>query len=87
MTPAAAEYDTLADVLGGIPLHRVLRRPYPGTATEADQLRYIERDKRRTADALTGDPVPPGLVLPVADIFGYRDPLPPDADPTPPADQ
>lgn len=47
MTPATAEYDTLADVLGDIPLHRVLWRPYPGTATEADQLRYIERDKRR----------------------------------------
>jgi hypothetical protein len=47
MTTAATQYNTLADVLGDIPLHRVLWRPYPGTATEADQLRYIERDKRQ----------------------------------------
>jgi Uma2 family endonuclease len=42
MTPAAAEPDTLADVLaqlGDIPPHRILWRPYPGTATEADLLR------------------------------------------------
>ncbi len=41
--------DTLADVLhslGDIPPHRVLWNPRPGTATEADQLRCVERDRR-----------------------------------------
>lgn len=41
--------DTLADVLhslGDIPPDRVLWTPRPGTATEADQLRCVERDRR-----------------------------------------
>lgn len=44
MTPATAAPDTLADVvhaLGDIPLHRILWHPYPGTATEEDQLRLV----------------------------------------------
>ena len=32
--------------LGDIPLDRVIFDPWPGTATEADLLRYVERDKR-----------------------------------------
>src|ERR687890_208242 len=32
--------------LGGVPLERILFDPWPGTATEADLLRYVERDKR-----------------------------------------
>jgi Uma2 family endonuclease len=32
--------------LGGIPLDRVVFDPWPGTATEADLLRLVERDKR-----------------------------------------
>jgi Uma2 family endonuclease len=32
--------------LGGIPLDRVIFDPWPGTATEADLLRLVERDKR-----------------------------------------
>lgn len=41
--------DTLADLLhslGDVPFDRVLWNPRPGTATEADQLRDIERDRR-----------------------------------------
>ncbi len=46
---ATSPLDTLADVLralGDVPLDRVLWNPRPGTATEADQLRYIEREDR-----------------------------------------
>lgn len=32
--------------LGGVPLDRVIFDPLPGTATEADLLRLVERDKR-----------------------------------------
>lgn len=52
MSAAALESDpavpTLADVLrdlGDIPPHRILWRPTPGTATEADQLRLVERGR------------------------------------------
>ncbi len=49
MTPVMAEPETLADVvhaLGDIPLHRILWRPFPGTATEEDQLRLCGRKLR-----------------------------------------
>lgn len=53
MTPAAPtappEYDTLADVvraLGDVPLYRILWHPFPGTATEEDQLRLCGRKLR-----------------------------------------
>ena len=49
MTPTAAQPDTLADVLaslGDIPLDRILWTPRPGTATEADMLHYLERERR-----------------------------------------
>src|SRR2546423_5473679 len=32
--------------LGGVPLERIIFDPWPGTATEADLLRFVERDKR-----------------------------------------
>src|SRR6476620_4089347 len=32
--------------LGGVPLERIVFDPRPGTATEADLLRFVERDKR-----------------------------------------
>src|SRR5687768_14709603 len=34
------------DALGGVPLHRIIFDPWPGTATEADLLLLVERDKR-----------------------------------------
>jgi Uma2 family endonuclease len=36
----------LQDALWGIPLERIILDPPPGTATEADLLRLVERDKR-----------------------------------------
>lgn len=57
MTPAIAEPDTLADVLerlGEIPPHRILWHPYPGTATEADQLRYIDGEPKRLVELIDG---------------------------------
>src|SRR3954447_25231203 len=35
--------------LGGVPLERIIFDPWPGTATEADLLRFVERDKRLCA--------------------------------------
>src|SRR3954452_287699 len=32
--------------LGGVPLDRIVFDPWPGTATEADLLRLVERDQR-----------------------------------------
>src|SRR5258708_1767086 len=32
--------------LGGVPMERIIMDPWPGTATEADLLRFVERDKR-----------------------------------------
>lgn len=32
--------------LGGVPLERIIFDPWPGSATEADLLRFVERDKR-----------------------------------------
>ncbi|HSU65751.1 MAG TPA: Uma2 family endonuclease [Tepidisphaeraceae bacterium] len=32
--------------LGNVPLDRIIFDPWPGTATEADLLRFVERDKR-----------------------------------------
>jgi Uma2 family endonuclease len=50
MTPAApTRPDTLADVvgaLGNIPPYRILWHPFPGTATEEDQLRLCGRKLR-----------------------------------------
>jgi Uma2 family endonuclease len=34
------------DALGGVPLERIIFDPWPGTATEADLLVFVERDKR-----------------------------------------
>lgn len=42
-------FDTAADwlrSLGGVPPERIIFDPRPGTATEADLLRFVERDKR-----------------------------------------
>ncbi len=41
-------FDTAAEwleALGGVPLHRIIFDPWPGTATEADLLRLVARDK------------------------------------------
>src|SRR3954471_16941118 len=32
--------------LGDVPLERIIFDPWPGTATEADLLQFVERDKR-----------------------------------------
>ena len=34
------------DALGGVPMSRIIFDPWPGTATEADLLEFVERDKR-----------------------------------------
>jgi Uma2 family endonuclease len=46
--PSRPRYETAADwhrALGDVPLHRIIFDPWPGTATEADLLHYVERDK------------------------------------------
>ena len=49
IAPPTASYDTVAELvrdLGDIPLFRILLKPLPGTATEADQLRMCESGGR-----------------------------------------
>lgn len=56
-TAAPPEPDTLADVLralGDIPLDRILWNPRPGTATEADVVRYAGREPRRLVELIDG---------------------------------
>ena len=70
MTSAIAEPDTLADVvqiLGDIPIHRILWNPRPGTATEADQLRYVESVPKRLVELIDG--------ILVEKAMGYRESL------------
>src|SRR3954462_14268163 len=46
---APRRFDNAAEwlrALGGVPLERIVFDPPPGTATEADLLRFVERDKR-----------------------------------------
>ncbi len=49
IAPPTANYDTVAELvrdLGDIPLSRILLKPLPGTATEADQLRMCQSGGR-----------------------------------------
>lgn len=46
MTATFANAAEWLRVLGGVPLERIIFDPWPGTATEADLLRCVERDKR-----------------------------------------
>lgn len=49
--------DTLADVLkalGDIPPERILWTPFPGTATEADVLRYLDGHPKRLVELVDG---------------------------------
>src|SRR6476646_1572958 len=50
LPPAAPRhFDNAAEwlhSLGDIPLERIIFDPWPGTATEADLLLFVERDKR-----------------------------------------
>ena len=69
MPATAAKYDTLADVLhalGDIPPDRILWNPFPGSATEADQVRFVDRDKR-LVELLDG--------ILVEKAMGYRESL------------
>src|SRR5437763_15832885 len=55
--PAAAKIDTVADLLhqlGDIPPERVLLDPPPGTATEADVVRYVDGPDRRLVELIDG---------------------------------
>jgi Uma2 family endonuclease len=55
--PPAGKIDTVADLLhqlGDIPAHRVLWDPVPGTATEADVVRYVDGDDKRLVELIDG---------------------------------
>ena len=45
-SPPPPPTDEWLRALGGVPLNRIIFDPWPGTATEADLLRLVERDKR-----------------------------------------
>ena len=49
--------DTIAellDQLGGIPAYRVMLKPVPGTATEKDVLKALERPRKRICELIDG---------------------------------
>jgi Uma2 family endonuclease len=55
--PAGAAIQTVADLLhqlGDIPPQRVLWNPRPGTATEADAIRFIDGDEKRLVELVDG---------------------------------
>jgi Uma2 family endonuclease len=55
--PTALKINTVADLLhqlGDIPAHRVLWDPIPGTATEADVVRYVDGPDRRLVELIDG---------------------------------
>jgi Uma2 family endonuclease len=57
MSVADLHEDTLAellDQLGGIPPHRVLLKPTPGTATEDDLLKALAQPRKRICELIAG---------------------------------
>lgn len=57
MTVADIPHDTVADLLarlGGVPAHRVLLKPTPGTATEADVTAAMKLPRKRVCELIDG---------------------------------
>lgn len=57
LDPAIANLETVADLLerlGGIPAHRVLWKPYPGTATEKDLIAVVDGAHKRLCELVDG---------------------------------
>ena len=55
--PPAGKIDTLADALhqlGDVPAERILWDPHPGTATEADVIRYVDGTDKRLVELVDG---------------------------------
>lgn len=53
----ALKHDNFAELharLGGVPLHRILTDPPPGTATEDDVIRYIDGEPKRLVELVDG---------------------------------
>jgi len=51
------QHDTFADLLerlGGIPLDRIVAHPTPGTATEDDVIRFLEKPRKRICELIDG---------------------------------
>lgn len=56
-TPPRTPFATAADLherLGYVPLHRIRMDPPPGTATEADVIRFLEGDDKRLYELIDG---------------------------------
>ena len=56
------------DAIGRVPLERVIFDPPPGTATEADLLRYVDREPKRLCELVNGTLVEKTLGLQEASI-------------------
>jgi Uma2 family endonuclease len=57
MTTTATQPETFPDLLetlGGIPASRIIVRPLPGQATEADVLRWLEAPRKRICELIDG---------------------------------
>ena len=66
--------DTIAellDQLGGIPAHRVMLKPAPGTATEEDVLKALVRPQKRICELIDGTLVEKGTGTEEAILSNY----------------
>src|SRR5580692_10993962 len=66
--------DTLAELLdrlGGIPAHRVLLKPAPGTATEQDVLEALAQPRKRICELIDGTLVEKAMGTPEAILGNY----------------
>lgn len=73
--PEKATLDDLLEELGGIPANRVLLRPAPGTATEADVVRLLHSPARIICELIDGTLVENAMELKeslVASETNYR---------------
>src|SRR5438128_6631115 len=55
--PPVSPFKTVADLLyqlGDVPPQRVLLDPWPGTATEADVIRYVDGDDKHLVELIDG---------------------------------
>jgi Uma2 family endonuclease len=56
------------DALGGIPMDRVVWDPWPGTATEADLLEFVDCEPKRLVELIDGTLVEKPMGLPESSI-------------------
>lgn len=70
----ATETETVADLierLGGVPAHRIRLKPAPGTATEADVIRWLDGPNKRMFELIDGTLVEKAVGVREAILAGF----------------